>query len=75
MLNDPIVQAVRHVREELAAEFGYDVHQIFADMRERESQFGDRLIQQPVSRRPFEPFKPQAIDKVTDGEITSPSLG
>ena len=72
MLNDPIVQSVRQVREELAAEFGYDVHQIFADMRERESQYGDRLIQQPVSRRPF---KPQAIDKVTDGEITSPSLG
>ena len=31
MLNDPIVQAVRQVREELAAEFGYDVHQLCAD--------------------------------------------
>ena len=58
MINDPIVNSVREVREELAAAFGYDVHKIFADMRKREAQFGKRLIRQPVPKlvTPLEPI-------------------
>ena len=72
MLNDPIVQAVRQVREELAAEFGYDVHQIFADMRQREPQFGDRLIQQPITHR-----SPKSLptEKAANGEFPATTLG
>ena len=51
MNNDPIVNSVRKVRDQLAAPFNYDVHAIFNDMRSRESQFGDRLVRQPQSRR------------------------
>jgi len=38
MWEDPIVAEVRRVRDELAAEFNYDVHAIFEDMRKREAQ-------------------------------------
>lgn len=47
MKNDPIVAAVRKVREELARQCNFDVHEIFEDMRRRESEFGDRLVRQP----------------------------
>lgn len=40
MNNDPIVEEVRRVRDELAREFNYDIHAIFADLRTRQ-QAGD----------------------------------
>lgn len=36
MNNDPIVEEVRRVRDELAREFNYDIHAIFADLRTRQ---------------------------------------
>ena len=35
-MNDPIVDEVRRVREELAKKHNYDVHAIFADLREKQ---------------------------------------
>ena len=46
MWNDPIVAEVRAVRERLAARFGFDVHRIFVDLRERQAQLGDQLIRE-----------------------------
>ena len=43
MLNDPIVDDIHRIRESLARRFNYDVKAIFADMRTREPQVGDRL--------------------------------
>ena len=50
MDDDPIVAAVRKVRDDLAAAFGYDVHAIFADLRRRESDVRDRLVKQPQTQ-------------------------
>jgi hypothetical protein len=36
MINDPIVEEVRRVRDKLARQFDYDIHAIFADLRARE---------------------------------------
>ena len=36
MNNDPIVNEVRTVRDDLARRFDYDIHAIFADLRARE---------------------------------------
>ena len=36
MINDPIVEEVRRVRDKLARQFDYDIHAIFADLRTRE---------------------------------------
>ena len=53
MWEDPIVADVRRVREQLAAQFDFDVKAIFADIRSRQAALGRRL----VSRT--KPVKPQ----------------
>jgi len=44
MYDDPIVNEVRKTRERLAKEFDFDVHAIFADLRKRQAQLGNRLV-------------------------------
>lgn len=44
MLNDPIVEEVRSVREKLAAQFGFNVHSIFADLRRKQTLLGSRVV-------------------------------
>jgi hypothetical protein len=44
MWEDPIVAEVRKVREQLARQFDFDVHAIFADLRERQTLLGSRLV-------------------------------
>lgn len=58
MNDDPIVASVRKVREELAAAFGYDIHAIFADLRRREAELGDRLVGQTETQRPNQAMNP-----------------
>lgn len=49
MWEDPIVAEVREIREKLAANFGFDVKAIFADLRKRQGSLGGKLI--PQQRR------------------------
>jgi hypothetical protein len=58
MNDDPIVASVRKVREELAAAFNYDVHAIFADLRRREADLGDRLVRQSPTQGPNQALNP-----------------
>ncbi len=44
MWEDPIVLEVRRIREELAAQFNFDVGAIFEDIRKRQATLGSRLI-------------------------------
>jgi hypothetical protein len=44
MGEDLIVSEVRRIREELAAQFNFDVGAIFEDMRKRQATLGSRLI-------------------------------
>jgi hypothetical protein len=44
MWEDPIVAEVHHTRRELAKKFGFDVHAIVADIRERQVSLGSRLV-------------------------------
>ena len=44
MWEDPIVLEVRRKREELAAQFNFDVHAIFEDMRKGQIAHGARLV-------------------------------
>ena len=50
MRDDPIVAEVRSVRERLAAQFGFDVHSIFSDLRERQAKLGDRVVRRQRAR-------------------------
>jgi hypothetical protein len=44
MWEDPIVAEIRRVREELSAKFDFDPKAIFADMRNRQTVLGERLV-------------------------------
>jgi hypothetical protein len=46
MWEDPIVEEVHRTREKLAAEHGFDVKAIFADLRKRQISLGARLLPQ-----------------------------
>jgi len=41
---DPIVADIHRTREKLAAEYGFDVQAIFADLRKRQAALGGRLV-------------------------------
>jgi hypothetical protein len=44
MWDDPIVAEVRRMREQLAAQFRFDVKAIFEDLRKRQTALGDRVV-------------------------------
>ncbi len=44
MWEDLIVTDIRRTREMLAAEHGFDVRAIFADLRKRQKALGSRLV-------------------------------
>ena len=47
MIDDPIVEEVRRIRQEYAKKFDYDVRAIAADLRKREQQHPERLVSFP----------------------------
>ena len=51
MSEDPIVAKVRQIRERLAGQFDFDLHAIFADLRERQTLLGSRLVRRPKKGR------------------------
>jgi hypothetical protein len=57
MWNDPIVAEVRAVRERLAAQFEFDAHLIFQDLRNRQARLGDRVVRAPRKAK-AEPVAP-----------------
>ena len=60
-MNDPIVDAVRRVRDAHAARFNYDLHAIFLDIKEREKERGlkfiDGVARQPVPNKTLQPTR------------------
>jgi len=64
MWDDPIVSDVRQIREELSARFSFDVSAIFADLRERQTALGPRLVRK---RRAHKAEPPSAADRDSAG--------
>ena len=52
-MKDPIVEEVRRIREEHAAQFNYDIDAIFADLKRIEA----------ASNRPHVSFEPKRIEQ------------
>ncbi len=73
MKNDPIVEETHAVRDRLAADFGYDVSRIFADIRSREHLLGDRLKNR--QRSPNKPMHPSGGSTVSGMDTTTPAAG
>jgi hypothetical protein len=53
MWRDPVVEEIRHIRDEYAKKFEYDLHAICEDIRDRQSRSG-RVV---VSRSPRKPVE------------------
>ncbi len=64
MWEDPIVAEVRRIREELAARFNFDLKAIFADIRQRQTMLGERLVSRKKRVAPQEKVsKPEPAEK------------
>ena len=64
MWDDPIVNEVRSTRERLAEKFGFDVHAIFADLRERQTKLGAKLVRRgkrPQAEQAAAPNRDSAV--------------
>jgi vacuolar-type H+-ATPase subunit H len=61
---DPIVAEVRAIREQIAAECGFDIRRIIEEARRRQEQSGRRIISVQRERMTTEdrsPLEPAAI--------------
>lgn len=63
---DPIVEEIHEIRRQLSASFGYDIHAIAEDARQRDAE-DDR----PVMRRP--PRRPAKSPRGVQEKETTPS--
>ena len=50
MKSDPIVAEVRAIRDELAAQCGYDIKEIFRKLREQQAESGLEYVCYPARR-------------------------
>lgn len=58
-MKDPVVEEVRHWRDEYAAQFNYDLAAICRHLREKQKESGIEVVALPP--RPVDPhFKPAA---------------
>jgi len=56
---DPIVEEVRKAREAYAARFDYNLERMFEDLKKREAEHPERLVNlQPVKPRKRRPLTP-----------------
>jgi hypothetical protein len=51
------IEEVWRIRDEMSAEYGHDVHRMFEAMREKEKEYGDRVVHR-VPRRVTEESAP-----------------
>jgi hypothetical protein len=68
MWEDPIVADVHRTREKLSAEFDFDVKAIFADLRNRQSALGARLVLQKNQSNPVTPSS-DSLESAPKAEI------
>jgi hypothetical protein len=47
MMDDPIVEEVRRIRDRQAGELDYDLDKIFRDLKEREKNSAGTLVRRP----------------------------
>lgn len=60
--DDQVVQRVREARRQIAAECDFDVHKLYLWAKEREAEFGDRVVR-------YEPCSPSKDDANRRGSV------
>lgn len=71
MVNDPIVEEIRAIREAIFAEHDYDLRKLGRALQERQKQHGDRLVTLPPRR--IEPVPPASTASTIVTPETPPS--
>ena len=56
MQPDPILAEIRNTREQIAAEFNYDIHALVKDVQQRDA-LGDRLVVRREPRPAVQPIR------------------
>jgi len=70
--SDPIIEEVRRIKQEIAAEHKYDIHALCEHLRRRERESGRTYVTLPP--RPVEPREPTPMPPLdTDVPIDSNS--
>lgn len=55
MKDENPIEEVWRIRDEISAEYGHDVHRLFAALREQEKKHGDRLVRSVPRSAPVGP--------------------
>ena len=65
MIDDPIIEELHRVREELAAKFNYDLHGMFAHWRVRQAEEGRQVVsfaaKEPQPKEPMDEIEAQDL--------------
>ncbi|MCH8840058.1 MAG: hypothetical protein IH831_05160 [Planctomycetes bacterium] len=62
MWEDPIVDDVRRIRQDLSTRFNFDLAAIFDDLRNRQAGVGDRLVRLERKRNTVQGETPKQPD-------------
>lgn len=62
MWEDPIVDDVRRIRQDLSTRFNFDLAAIFDDLRNRQAGVGDRLVRLEHKRNTVQGETPKQPD-------------
>ena len=58
MFHDPIVEEVRAIREQLAAQFNFDIRKIIEDAQKRQATSKSRIVSFQTSNESLQPTGP-----------------
>ena len=72
MFHDPIVDEVRAIREQLAAQFNFDIRKIVEDARRRQATSQSRIVS---FERPNKALPPTGPANAVSGSISSQQAG
>jgi len=57
MRKDPIVEEIHRIREKLSRKFQFDIRKIFEDVKQKERQHGERLVNLRIKPHKLTPQK------------------
>jgi hypothetical protein len=72
VFHDPIVEEVRAIREQLAAQFNFDICKIVEDAQRRQAVSGARIVS---FERPNKTLQPTGPASLVSGDVSSQPAG
>jgi hypothetical protein len=74
-MNDPIVDEIRRVRDEYAAQFNYDLDAIYKDIKEREKRSGRKFVSYGPDGRLLTSADDAEVEPAKMGQPPAPGAG